>query len=141
MLNEESDILVVRLLGGQNIIGYTNITPEGITVLYPLEYLSMPAPGPRGLGEINHIRPYLTMTDSVQVTFDDINVITTYPLSEKFYRSYRQLVDTVYKQSVEYTGSFVEDEGIYEDDYVSPEEEEALNKMIDAVNNIKKTIH
>ena len=141
------NIQILKLVNGQTIVGITDVMPDGNTfVQYPLEIMtkSIPSADNRPVGEINHIRPYLMMTDVDNVSIDPFNIMTSFPLSENFHQSYNSLVETVYKQEVNYDGSFLdenEDPLATDVEDLTEEEKEYLDGVLEQVTGNKRTIH
>lgn len=142
------NIQILKLVNGQTIVGITDMLADGNTyVQYPLEIItkSMPSPDGQPVGEMNHIRPYLMMTDVDNVSIDPFNIMTSFPLSESFHQSYNSLVETVYKQEVSYDGSFldeVDEDPLAKDvEDLTEEEKEYLDGVLEQVTGSKRTVH
>lgn len=128
-----SNIKIVKLINNTTLIGIVEESEENILISYPMEITSQPVPNSQGLGEVNMIRPYMTMTDEREIIIDKLNVVTYYLLSEHFFKSYNSLVEQCYFSETDYSGSFIDDT---EEENEELFEEEEVNS-----NKGNKTLH
>lgn len=131
-------ISVLKLINNTTLIGEIEYTPAEVVIRYPLEVHTQPLDG-QAQGEMNHIRPYLTMTDVTQIEIDQFNILTTYPLSDRFVPSYLALVEQCYGDGVKYDGSFLDDDADWDDEGEWGEEE--LEGLTDELADSKQSVH
>ena len=142
------ELRVIKLINNTTLVGIFEQNDDIVKITYPFEIIVQTLPSETGMpiGETNLIRPYMTMTDDREVNFESINVMTTYSLSEKFYRSFQSMVDNCYKKETSFSGDFIDDydpvrAGDEYDQKLTPEEEEWLREAMLHGNNDKETIH
>jgi len=141
------ELRVIKLINNTTLVGIFEQQDDMIKITYPFEIVIHTLPNEQGmpLGETNLIRPYMTMTDDREVNFDSINVMTSYSLSEKFYRSFQNMVENCYNKPTYFSGDFIDEEPVsagneYDVD-LTPEEEEWLKEAMLSNTDDKETIH
>lgn len=142
------ELRIIKLINNTTLVGIYEQNEDMIKVTYPFEIIVQTYPNEHGLpiGETNLIRPYMTMTDDREVNFESINVMTTYSLSEKFYRSFQNMVDNCYNKETSFSGDFIDDHepvsaGDEYDQPLTPEEEEWLREALLISKKDNNTIH
>jgi hypothetical protein len=115
-------------------------TPEDILIQYPLEVYSRPVEDGNGkvVGEHMVLRPYLVMTQDTEVVIDTYNVLCSSKLDGRLVNSYEEMVDKVYKKSIQFEGDFYQEEPEKE---MTKEEAEYLNEVLENFLEKEKTLH
>ena len=108
----ETNYQVIRLLNNVTVVGNVLFTPEDILIQYPLEVYSRPVEDGNGkvVGEHMVLRPYLVMTQDTEVVIDTYNVLCSSRLDGRLVNSYEEMVDKVYKKTIEFEGDFYQEE-------------------------------
>ena len=136
----EANYQVIRLLNNVTVVGNVLFTPEDILIQYPLEVYSRPVEDGNGkvVGEHMVLRPYLVMTQDTEVVIDTYNVLCSSKLDGRLVNSYEEMVDKVYKKSIQFEGDFYQEEPEKE---MTKEEAEYLNEVLENFLEKEKTLH
>ena len=139
---------IVNLINGLNIVGDLEYTAEEVVVKYPLEIAAKPINNEAGvlIGEHMVLRPYLVMTDDVEVNIHQISVVAISSLSERLWGSYEDMVENVYLKEISFDGNFIkEDANELPEDITNMDDEELdyLQEQLDLIanGNKDKTYH
>lgn len=136
----ETNYQVIRLLNNVTVVGNVLFTPEDILIQYPLEVYSRPVEDGNGkvVGEHMVLRPYLVMTQDTEVVIDTYNVLCSSRLDGRLVNSYEEMVDKVYKKTIEFEGDFYQEEPEKE---MTKEEAEYLSEVLENFLEKDKILH
>ena len=133
-----SEPIIVKLANGTTLVGKVELGPDSIEITHPIELVSQVSNIPGLIGEQINLRPWIAIAEGQTFTIDSQHVITTAELQLSFHEGYHRMVDQIYLESTNWTGSFIGEEE-------APQEEksfEELEELLDYAEAIdKKQIH
>lgn len=124
----QNNYQVLNLTNGLTLVGDVEWSVDSAIVTFPLEVSSKAITDDAGkvVGEHMMLKPYLVMTDEIDVVIDQYNIISSNKLAERLVQSYEDMVSTVYESSRSYGGCFLKKEL---DDNASEEIIDEIQKM------------
>jgi len=137
-----SEPSIVKLANGVTLVGKVELGPESIEITHPIELVSQVSNIPGMIGEQINLRPWMAIAETQTFTIDSQHVITTAELQVNFHEGYHRMVEQIYLQTTNWTGSFIGEEGeeeIQEEEATSFEDLEELLDYAEAID--KKQIH
>lgn len=127
-----SNYQVLKLVNGITIVGDIIIADGDVVIQHPLEIYSKPAMDANNkiIGEHMVLKPYLIMTEDVDVVIASYNILATNRLDERLYRSYEDMVKNVFKKSIVYDGGFFKEEKQKDINEYTVEEAKHLREIV-----------
>jgi len=134
-----SEPIIVKLANGTTLVGKVELGPDSIEITHPIELVSQVSNIPGLIGEQINLRPWIAIAEGQTFTIDSQHVITTAELQLSFHEGYHRMVDQIYLESTNWTGSFIGEEEEAPQEENSFEELEELLDYAEAID--KKQIH
>lgn len=141
---------IIHLVNGTTLVGDVIHTPDEIIIRYPLEVVTRPIKDPHNqtklIGEAINLRPFIWMSDDIDIAIDTFNVLTEISLAPSHYENYEAMVMSSYKTSIRYSGvneydlNEPSDEELQEIENLSEQERTELQNFLNRVltnNDIK----
>lgn len=132
----EQEISIVKLMDGSTLVGKISYGDDVVNIEHPIELVPQIMPTPQGiLGESINLRPWIAVSKEQTFSIERKNVITVANLQENFIPGYHRMVKSIYFNTPDWRGDFIEEQ-IEEE----PELDlELLEELANAV--LEKKIH
>ena len=135
----KQEISIVKLMDGSTLVGKISYGDDTVEIEHPIELVPQIMPTPHGIGESINLRPWIAVSASQTFTIERRNVITVASLQEGFKAGYHRMVKSIYFNTPEWRGDFIEERvPLLEDDNVEMDLE-LLEELANAV--LDKKIH
>jgi len=132
-------ISIVKLMDGSTLVGKISYGDDVVNIEHPIELVPQIMPTPQGiLGESINLRPWIAVSEEQIFSIEKRNVITVANLQENFVPGYYRMVKSIYFNTPDWRGDFIE-----EDPIESREEPELDLELLEELANavLEKKIH
>tara|TARA_S200002703_G_scaffold75362_1_gene64988 strand:+ start:385 stop:849 length:465 start_codon:yes stop_codon:yes gene_type:complete len=141
-MSDDTEVRIVNLINGLSLVGETVFDEyDSVTLKFPLEIGTKTIRNADGsvIGENMILKPYLVMTDDVEMEVDSFQIVSTHRLAERLLKSYYDMVDTAYKDEIHMEGSFL-DKQDEEDKAVDSLPDDKKKKLKEYVDNLLENL-
>jgi hypothetical protein len=105
----KQEISIVKLMDGSTLVGKLSYGEGTVEIEHPIELVPQNIVTPHGIGESINLRPWIAVADAQTFTIDRRNIITVADLQEGFKAGYHRMVKSIYFNTPEWRGDFIEE--------------------------------
>lgn len=105
----KQEIRIVKLMDGSTLVGKISYSEDTVEIEHPIELVPQIMPSPHGIGESINLRPWIAVSASQTFTIERRNIITVADLQEGFKAGYHRMVKSIYFNTPQWRGDFVEE--------------------------------
>ena len=132
----KQEISIIKLMDGSTLVGKISYGDDVVNIEHPIELVPQLLPTPQGvLGESINLRAWIAVSEEQGFSIERRNVITVANLQENFIPGYHRMVKSIYFNTPDWKGDFIEEEATEETEM----DLELLEELAYAV--LEKKIH
>ena len=106
----EQEISIIKLMDGSTLVGKISYGDDVVEIEHPIELVPQIMPTPQGiLGESINLRPWIAVSKEQTFSIERKNVITVANLQENFIPGYHRMVKSIYFNTPDWRGDFIEE--------------------------------
>ena len=106
----EQEISIVKLMDGSTLVGKISYGDDVVNIEHPIELVPQIMPTPQGvLGESINLRPWIAVSEEQTFSIERRNVITVAGLQANFVPGYHRMVKSIYFNTPDWRGDFIEE--------------------------------